>query len=633
MRRRCLCRVQCALALIVCAIAFLGACSDDPREFSAELPRVSGPEALAKLMPRGCADGFDVVIVTIDTLRPEYLGCYGAGREASPEIDKLARRSLRFEQAIAAAPITLPSHASLMTGRLPPNHGVRNNGTFRLAQDQRTIAEILRERGYATGAAVGAFVLDSRFGLDQGFDLYDDKIGARGDGSSAHYNERPASEVIDASLAWLSAQLDAKPDQPFFLWTHLFDPHFPYQPPVTWRPPPGAARTDAKALYRSEIRYTDHALGRLVAFLYERQRLRRTIFILTADHGESLGEHGEDFHGFFAYDATIKVPLLIHCPELLPEGRIVEDPVAGLVDLVPSLLHLLGLDSAAPMDGYSLFDSRRPADPPIYAEAMLPLLNHGWASLHAVRRRRDKFILAPQPEYYDLTKDPAETKNLIDEIGESGQFLRAHLEQLMSDWGDVEAIVESEEELDPELAARLAALGYSRVARGAGAGGRQDPKRMLKFYKKTKEAMILTDRGRHADAIEAVKNVLRGAPENRDAWIVASLANLRLKRWDECEQCLRQAIALGSDARLHFLLGQVLVQKRRFDLGRQELNRAIEIDSTYGDPWITLGESFAMQKNWAEAERCFLRAKEVDPGGAGDRADRMLEKLRRISNR
>lgn len=622
MTSRRLLRVSALLVLL----AWAGfACSEDEKTYDGGLPRISGVKALAELMPRARAAGFDVVVVTIDTLRADHVGCYGAGREATPVIDALARKALRFEQALASAPITLPSHCTLFTGRLPPGHGVRNNGTFQLAKEQKTLAEILSENGYATGAAVGAFVLDSRFGLDQGFDRYDDTIGARKDGSSAHYNERPASEVIDASLNWLGRQLDAHPEQPFFLWSHLFDPHFPYRPPVTWRPK-GA---DPKELYRAEIRYTDHELGRLVEFLRERERLDRTLFVVTADHGESLGEHEEDFHGFFAYEATTRVPLIIACPALLEEGRVIEKPLAGLVDLVPSLLHLLGIESAAPVDGRNLFDARREENRPVYAEAMLPLLNHGWASLHALRDLDRKYIRAPEPEFYDLRSDPTETKNLIGEIDEAGRKLRTRLDEMMSAWGDVEAVAEAEAELDPELASRLAALGYGRVVRGGGAKGRQDPKRMVRLYRKTKVAMTLTDRGRHEDAIEAAKLVLRGAPENRDAWVVAALANLRLKRWDECEQCLRQAAALGSDARVHFQLGQVLVQKQKHQEGRAEIAKALELDPRYGEAWILRGQSYAMESNWAEARRCFEKAKAVDASGSGERADQMLEKLRR----
>ncbi|MEZ6194412.1 MAG: tetratricopeptide repeat protein [Planctomycetota bacterium] len=304
------------------------------------------------------------------------------------------------------------------------------------------------------------------------------------------------------------------------------------------------------------------------------------------------------------------------------------DEVVGLVDVMPTLLDLLGLAPGTRHGrSHSFGTEAPPSDRGIYSEAMLPLLNHGWSSLHALRRADDRFIRAPEPEYYDLTRDPAETKNLAGDLPAEGRAAREELDRLMRGWGDVEAVAKEEMPLDPELAQRLAALGYGRVARAGGAGEREDPKRMLRLYAKSKSAKARLDAGDAEAALEEIKIVLRGDPENADAWITAARANLRLQRWDESEQCARRAVSLSDTAYPHHLLGQLLLRARRFDEGRAELRLALDRDPGYGGAWISIGESHAMERRWDEARRSFERAREVDPSGSGAAADRAIERL------
>jgi arylsulfatase A-like enzyme/thioredoxin-like negative regulator of GroEL len=387
-----------------------------------------------------------IVLVTIDTLRADHLGCYGAQRAHTPHLDAIAEAGVRFAVALSPAPLTLPAHASLMTGLDPPGHGVRHNSLFRLGAELPTLAEGLREAGYATAAVVGALVLERRFGLARGFDHYDDRIGGARRSAPTGFAERSADRVVDAALAWLA-------DAPsrFFLWVHFYDPH------MTHDPPPGFAAAFADSPYDGEIAFVDAELGRLLGAIAQRFGEDGLLLVATADHGESLGEHGEITHSYTIYEATQRVPLLMRGPGV-PAGAVVDAPVS-LVDVAPTVLALARAEPLPGARGHDLGpllrgDSAAPRT--LYMETVATQLDFRWSPLLAVRAGSHKYIRAPRPELYDLERDPAETRNLAPAEPEHVARLDAELERHLA---QASATPETTD-LSPADRARLRSLGY-----------------------------------------------------------------------------------------------------------------------------------------------------------------------------
>ncbi|HYN10424.1 MAG TPA: sulfatase [Vicinamibacterales bacterium] len=419
-----------------------------------------------------------VILITLDTTRADRLPPYNAGMPL-PAIEGLAREGVVFNRVVAPVPLTLPSHSSLFTGRLPPAHGARVNAE-RLGAGHPLFTERLREAGYRTAAFVGSVVLNKDRGLGRGFDVYDDVISETG----TRRLRRPASEVIDAALAWLNTG-DASP---FFMWVHLFDAHAPYAMPEAFDASPNGDP------YTGAIAIMDAQIGRLLRAVDERKSLDRTAVIVTADHGESLGDHGERGHGIFVYESALRVPLIVRWPGVQP--RRVSD-LAQLIDIAPTVLDLEGLP-APPMDGVSLAPLMRgdrsalrrrqeqdlrlrsgQADRIAYAESMYPL-HHGWSALRSVREGRFKFIEAPRPELYDLESDPHEARNIYD----TQPATAARLLALLRTFGPAE--IAAAPEADAAARERLAALGYASPTGGSTPSGPPamwpDPKDMIAVY-------------------------------------------------------------------------------------------------------------------------------------------------------
>jgi arylsulfatase A-like enzyme len=350
--------------------------------------------------PRPLPTGPSVVLVTIDTLRSDYVGAHQAGRDTeTPVLDALAAEGVRFANAIATAPLTLPSHTSIMTGLYPPHHGVRGDARFHAAPELETVAERFQAAGYATGAVVGAALLDAQSGLAQGFDEYDAPM--RGSAAApGGREERKAADVTDRALAFF-----ASADRPFFLWVHYYDPHGDYAPPAPYR------ERFAKDPYAGEVAYVDAELGRLMAALRERGQLERTVVCVTADHGEGLGEHGELGHGSLVFESTLHVPWIVRGPGI-PAGRIV-DTVTSNAAVAQTLAHVAvvgalaqaDVESAAPLWG----DAAQPSQGWAYAESLA-----GEAPLYALRRGSEKFIESTRAELYELASDPRERTNLLE---------------------------------------------------------------------------------------------------------------------------------------------------------------------------------------------------------------------------
>lgn len=443
----------------------------------------------------------NLVVITLDTTRADHLAAYGYKDIKTPHLDALAQRGVLFEQAITPVPLTLPSHTSIFTGRYPTHHGVRNNGTFRVPDTEETLAEILKRQGYHTGAVIGAFVLDSKFGLDQGFDSYDDNLHTGKKGPMFMFDERPGRSVTDQGVAWLREHHQ----QSFMLWLHYFDVHANYEPP-----PPFDVLYD-KRPYDGEIAGVDAEIGRVISALGDFNRLADTLVVVVADHGESLGEHGEATHSLLLYDATLHVPLIMSHPALHQGHR-----VAGQVrtiDIVPTVLDLLRLPIPGNVDGESLVPllaGGRSADLESYIETLVPRFNNGWAELRGVRTTAAKYIRAPRAEWYDLAADPQESRNLLAEQPPLlAQFSRRLDEYLRTDVLLTGSGADASLKLSAADRERLAALGYNVDDKGAVAGeGLPDPKDKIGLWEEFQEAQNLMRRRKHEEAVAALRALL-----------------------------------------------------------------------------------------------------------------------------
>jgi arylsulfatase A-like enzyme/Tfp pilus assembly protein PilF len=588
----------------------------------------------------------NLLLVTLDTVRADHLGSYGHGDAVTPWLDRLAGGGLRFAQASAPAPLTLPSHTTILTGLLPPHHGLRNNGAGGLSGNTATLAAVLAAKGYRTGAFVGAFVLDRRFGLGQGFEVYDDEIPRDPGAGAVLEAERPGRDVVDRALVWL-----ARDDpRPFFLWVHLYDAHAPYAPPPAW-----AARHPGRP-YDGEISEADEQVGRLLSELDRRELDQRTVVAVTADHGEGLGEHGELTHGLLLYEPTIHVPLLLCAPGRL-RPRVVETPV-GLVDLAPTLAGLLNKTFPAPAKGSldgrdlsaALLGGGEPAAAEIYAESRYPAI-FGWSPLAALRRRDLKYIAAPQPELYDLRRDRREIANLMARgPAEPARGFASRLAEIET--GAV-ATPESAPP-DAETRARLASLGYiaaaeaARPAAGVPRRPSPDPKSMAGLFRRFEEAAAQLKRGETEAALAELERlveadpanaVFRGklaaalrargeldkavplyrraaadAPEDPDAWYNLASALHEAGRLAEARQAVEQALKLdGGRPEAHNTLGIVALGEGRIEEARRELATAVELDPRNAQALNNLGNVLRALRRPEEAERAYRRSAALAP--------------------
>lgn len=455
--------------------------------------------------------------MTFDTTRADRLSCYGHALAKTPTIDALGAQGTRYTRCYAPAPITLPSHASLLTGLYPIHHQLRDNGVGRLDDKAQTLPELLKEAGYQTGAVIGAFVLDARFGLDQGFDFYDDDIASSDRVTGMHFAERPGGAVTDASLQWLGTV----GDEPFFLWAHYFDPHSPYAPPGLH---PGATEQEA---YDAEITYADAELGRLLAQIKEHdtQRGTETLVVFTADHGESLHEHGEWTHGLFVYNATIRVPLIVTALGATDAPRVVDAPVS-LVDVMPTLLEQLGLERPYALDGSVLPEHTDAATRTIYFETQLPFNTYGWSPLEGVVVGAEKYIAAPAPELYNVVDDASEQTNLLAPGMEPADELRRALRDVKKSDPSTPDLVAGERGADTKALRRLAALGYVGGARPRAGDGDAlaDPKAMVDLHDKATRASLHLEGRQWSKSASLMREVLTKDPHN--FWVLDLLVQL-----------------------------------------------------------------------------------------------------------
>jgi choline-sulfatase len=517
--------------------------------------------------PRG-ARAQNLVLITIDTLRADHVGAYGHARARTPAIDALARSGVRFEHAYAAAPITLPSHATILSGRYPPGHGARDNG-MHMSPAVPTLATELHARGFRTAAFVGAFPLDHQFGLGRGFDVYSDRMPRGPDGRLA--DERPGSQVVDEAIRWLRTAGPTGTGA-FFLWVHLFEPHAPYGNPAAGRP--------AIDRYDEEIATADREVGRLIAALGTGGA--GSVIVVAGDHGEAFGEHGEYAHSIFAYDTTLRVPLVIVAPAGAAAGgavsrgaQVVSDPVT-LADVAPTVIKLLG-GEMKDVDGIDLGPAvagKPLAARELYAESFAPLVEFGWAPLRAIRSGPWKYVAAPRPELYDVANDPAEQADLR---AAQPAVARA-LDQRASRYSGAGLPGEGGGP-DPQAAERLRALGYSPGSRAydsPGGGGRPDPKDRRDVAAHI--AQVTSGELSGAALISALEGIVKDDPRNAQAHLRLGYARL------QAGDCVR---------------------------AEPEFHAAAQLPSA--DPFLGLAACLGQRRDLAGAERALGEARRLEP--------------------
>ena len=589
-----------------------------------------------------------IILISVDTLRADHLSCYGYKRIATPHIDRMAAGGTLFSQVSSQIPLTLPSHVSLLTSTYPFANGIEDNGE-RLGPNAVTLARVFKSQGYRTAAFVGGFVLDRRFGLDQGFDVYDGPSNPRPQpGKDPGDIKRFGEDVIRAATQWL----DTNSNQPFFLFVHLYDLHTPYTLPSSER---------RRGMgYDPELGYVDDVLGKFWNFLEQRGLLERALVVFTSDHGESLGEHGESTHGYFTYQSTLRVPLIIHWP-MQPTTFVprVAEPVS-LMDVAPTLLQIAGIATPAEFQGQSLMalatggapaGTKASAPEEIYSESLYPHAHFGTSALRTLRFGAYKYIKAPRPELYDQAQDPAESNNLYESQKSKALALRARIDKLLSRYGPRAANASST--LQPEALEKLRSLGYiaGDVSSVSSADSGADPKDRISQYEKYGRAIELASAGRlsaantilkqllsenpnlpdvrsslglnqqklgrHAEAAANFKAVVKQNPRSVIAHFNLALSEHALGRKDEALKELEAALALAPYyVRAEEMLATLYLEKRNFEEARARLNHLLEVDPVNYAAHYNLGALDILQANFQEGERHLRAAIRADASSA-----------------
>jgi arylsulfatase A-like enzyme/Flp pilus assembly protein TadD len=596
----------------------------------------------------------NVVLITIDTLRADRVGCYGYRQARTPNLDALAREGVMFRTAVSSVPLTLPSHCSILTGTYPTVHGVRDNLGYTMGDSPPTLATILKQRGYSTAAFVGADVLDPQRGLNRGFDTYSCPLRRKmGQNNPLVFNlvelQRRAEEVVADALGWFSTQPTGSA-KPFFVWIHLYDPHLPYDPPPRFR----ALLRDP---YDGEIAYADYALGKAFQYLREHNLYDSTLIIAASDHGESFGEHGEHAHGYFIYDTTLLVPFIVKPPLGSGIAPRRSDVPVRTIDIAPTVLQFLEIAPPPSMQGVGLLSLLlgKTASAPTgvtYCETYYPN-EFGWSTLRALRNGQFKYIDAPKPELYDLAADPQENHNVYQAKKAEALKLKAQFQSLLARITPKEPPQRSA--LSPAQAAALASLGYvatsGPIAVGKPGHPLPDPKDELQTYKtlssatqmaaegKCDRAVPLLTRltqeqpgiylgyltlakcelasGKYEAAESALDSAIHAGPGNLDAVFYKGICLFQESRFKEALPSLRLvAEALPNEPYVHFYVGSIYEREGSAEQALAEFQRCASIDPNFEVAVYKAGFLLAKSGRFAEAIVEFKKVAEMDPGNA-----------------
>ncbi len=556
--------------------------------------------------------GYNVVIITTDTTRADHVGCYGNRSVETPVIDSLAREGILCAQTVTPSPSTLPAHSSLLTGLYPYRHGARANGTFRLEDQVNTLAERLKERGYRTGAVISAFVLDSRFGVDQGFDYYNDDL-TKGMQYSRHmFRERAAELTNEPATQWLRENAQG----PFFLWVHYFDPHAVYLAPEPFR------SRYAYDPYDGEIAYVDSQIGVLLGQLKDLGVRDKTLVVYTADHGEGLGEHGEQTHTLLVHDATLHVPLIFHAPSRLPKGKVIHRQTC-LVDVMPTVLSLLGEPVTDKLDGLDLCVVPKTKTRPVLIETIASMTLHGWAPLVGVRRDDYKYILAPTAELYDLKNDPRELENLHAADSQVVRDLSAHLAAWLGDdpyLAARRAVDLSNLGVDEDALEHLGALGYVATGRAQldESVPLPDPKEMIGHWETVQNAINLQAQGKAKEALPILKKCVANVEGDIFARTVLAGIYRQMGELDKAFEEYRRAAELEpQDEHIRLGIAAVHVARQQYGEAEQQIAEALKIESECAQAYSLHGQIAQYRGMEQEALTFYLKAIEMDPGSVG----------------
>ena len=545
----------------------------------------------------------NVLLITIDTLRADRLSCYSTRHVQTPNMDSLAEKGVLFSRAFANTSTTLPSHTNILLGVSPLYHGVHDNLNFIVRENFLTLAEHFKDNGYSTAAYVGAYPLDSRFGLDQGFDIYNAEF-PHDYNSDLTFLERRAEKVVDKACGGIRS---LKP--PWFIWVHCYDPHLPYDPPEPFK------SRFAENPYDGEVAYVDLVMGDLLDCLKDRQLHGETVIVFTGDHGESLGQHGEISHGFFAYNSAIWIPLIVSVPGISPNR--VDQNVSHL-DIFPTVCDLVGIKKPDFLQGRSLLpalEGKKLSERTIYFESMYPFYSHGWAPLMGFLRRSEKFIESPIPEVYDLEKDFDELENLAGE--KKLERYRETLEKIILTHSSADKIL-AKERADPETLEKLRSLGYISSSSGskkAAYGPEDDVKTLLPIHTKNLEAMGLHKRGKTEEAKAILWSVLKENQNIGMTYVYLSSVLADEDRIDESLDLLREGLSKFPEMYdLYKQYVKTLRRARNFDEIIENFNergfREIPIDP---EIWNHVGFAYATKEDWNNAIAAFDRALSLDP--------------------
>ena len=553
----------------------------------------------------------NLLLLTLDTTRADRIGCYGGADAATPILDRLAARGVRYDQATTPSPLTLPAHVSLMTSSHPAEHGVHANGDYRFGGARPTLAEVLAGQQYRTAAFVSSFVLDRQFGLSRGFRVYDQPSAPAATGAApapAAALERSAALTTTKASAWLRAEGRT----PFFLWVHYFDPHDPYEPP-----PPFAERFGDDP-YAGEIAFMDAEIGRLLGVLEQLELAGDTLVVVVGDHGEGLGQHDEESHGVFLYESTLRVPLIMALPGELGEGEVVRAPVST-IDVAPTVLDLLGVTPPPGLGGRSLRDDSDPTAE-IFSETRYPLLSYGYSPLRALRRGPWKYIDGPAPELYHLEDDPDETQNRVERDAAIAAELRAQLRQRAA---DMAAASPPPDVPAGDAAAELMSLGYlaggavAETAGGTADRNRPDPKSRVSVIRQVEEGMRRLRVGEHAEAAWIFEDVTAMDADNFGAWLALGQTRLRLGQVAEGREALEQALRLRSDSRpVLEALAEATFALGDFDASIGHSRSLLAAWPGEASAHQRLGMALGKQGAWEAARPHFARVIELAPDNA-----------------
>jgi arylsulfatase A-like enzyme/tetratricopeptide (TPR) repeat protein len=569
----------------------------------------------AEMWSRAGVDRPNVILITMDTTRADHIGCYGYAGAKTPRLDALAGKGVLFEQAAASSPLTLPAHCSILTGMYPTYHGVRINGNTALSDEQTTIAEVLSAKGYDCGAFIGAFVLDGRWGLKQGFEHYDDQFDLK---KYKHIDlgaiQRPGNQVMDAALSWL----EGRKDKPFFAWIHLYDPHTPYEPPEPYLSEFGPR--GLTGLYDGEIAFMDEQIGRCVDWLERNGLNNKTILVLTGDHGEGLGSHGEGTHGYFIYDYAVHVPLIVVTPFKGLQGVRISSQVRA-VDVFPTLLELAGTSPAAPTQGRSLvrmmFRPTKKEDRYAYSESLTPSLQFGWSPLQALRTPSTKYIDCPKAELYDLTRDADEQTNILESDPGLVRKMKTELDRLIAETSRG-APTPQAANLDKETMERLTALGYvgAPVAarKSAGRGPLADPKDKLPVFLAVTSAGEMVLEEKYAEAAARLESALKEEPMIPQALIILSTCYVELGRSEEAKAQLEIILKEDPESIPALIsMANILLEERKNEDVIALCKRTLSLDEKNTQAQMLIGEVLLGELKYGEALPYLEKAVEIQP--------------------